>query len=248
MANIDHIPKTFEPSEREAQIYAQWVADRRFHADAASAKPPFAVVIPPPNITGQLHNGHALNNTLQDILVRYKRMSGFETLWLPGTDHASIATEARIVAAMAKEGVTKDDIGREGFLERAWQWRAEYGGRIIEQLKRLGSSCDWERERFTMDEGLNAAVREVFVRLYEQGLIYRGKRIINWCPHCLTSISDAEVEYEEQDGHFWHIRYPLEDGSGHVVVATTRPETMLGDTAVAVHPKTGGTPDWSENM
>ena len=236
MANIDHIPKTFEPSEHEAHIYARWVADGRFHADASSTKPPFAVVIPPPNITGQLHNGHALNNTLQDILIRYKRMSGFETLWVPGTDHASIATEARIVAAMAQEGLTKDDIGREGFLERAWQWRAEYGGRIIEQLKRLGSSCDWDRERFTMDEGLNAAVREVFVRLYDQGLIYRGKRIINWCPHCLTSISDAEVEYEEQDGRFWHIRYPMEDGSGHVVVATTRPETMLGDTAVAVHP------------
>lgn len=236
MANIDHIPRTFEPAAQEEELYKSWVDARLFHADATSSKPPFTVVIPPPNITGQLHIGHALNNTLQDILVRHKRMQGFETLWLPGTDHASIATEARIVAAMAREGVTKEEIGREGFLERAWQWRRQYGGQIIEQLKRLGSSCDWERERFTMDEGLSRAVREVFVRLYEEGLVYRGKRIINWCPHCLTSISDTEVEFVEQEGSFWHIRYPLADGTGEVVVATTRPETMLGDTAVAVHP------------
>ncbi|HEY5465985.1 MAG TPA: valine--tRNA ligase, partial [Clostridia bacterium] len=236
MARIDDIPKTFESKDTEQRIYARWLADGRFHADAHSDKPPYTIVIPPPNITGQLHMGHALDNTLQDILIRFKRMQGFEALWVPGTDHASIATEAKIVAAMAQEGLSKDDIGREGFLERAWLWREEYGSRIIEQLKRLGSSCDWERERFTMDEGLSAAVQEVFVRLYEKGLIYRGERIINWCPHCLTSISEAEVEYEEQDGHFWYIRYPLEDGSGSVTVATTRPETMLGDTAVAVHP------------
>ena len=180
--------------------------------------------------------GHALDNTLQDVLVRYKRMKGFSTLWVPGTDHASIATEAKIVEAMRREGITKDDIGRDGFLERAWAWKRTYGGRIVEQLKKLGSSCDWSRERFTMDEGCSEAVREVFVRLYEKGLIYRGKRIINWCPKCLTSISDAEVEYEEQPGHFWHIRYPFEDGSGYVEIATTRPETLLGDTAVAVHP------------
>ena len=237
MERMDGIPKTFEPREIEQRIYAQWLADGRFHADAHSDKPAYTIVIPPPNITGQLHMGHALDNTLQDILIRFKRMQGFEALWLPGTDHASIATEAKIVEAMSEEGLTKGDIGREGFLERAWQWRAEYGGRIIEQLKRLGSSCDWERERFTMDEGLSDAVQEVFVRLYEKGLIYRGERIINWCPHCLTSISEAEVEFEERDGFFWHIRYPLEDGSGHVTVATTRPETMLGDTAVAVHPE-----------
>ena len=194
-------------------------------------------MIPPPNITGQLHMGHALDETLQDILIRFRRMQGYETLWLPGTDHASIATEAKIVNAMKEEGLTKEDLGREGFLERAWEWKRKYGGRIIEQLKKLGSSCDWDRERFTLDEGCSEAVKEVFVNLYDKGLIYQGERIINWCPHCMTSISDAEVEYEEQAGHFWHLRYPLTDGSGEVILATTRPETMLGDTAVAVNPK-----------
>ena len=180
--------------------------------------------------------GHALDNTLQDILIRFKRMQGYEALWLPGTDHASIATEAKIVEAMAKEGITKEDLGREGFLERAWEWKRQYGGRIISQLKKMGSSCDWDRERFTMDEGCNKAVKEVFVNLYNKGLIYRGNRIINWCPHCLTTISDAEVNYEDQAGHFWHLRYPYTDGSGYIEMATTRPETMLGDTAVAVNP------------
>ena len=192
--------------------------------------------MPPPNITGQLHMGHALDNTLQDILIRWRRMQGYSALWLPGTDHASIATEAKIVEAIRKEGITKEDLGREKFLERAWEWKKEYGGRIVSQLKKMGSSCDWERERFTMDEGCSKAVKEVFVRLYNKGLIYRGERIINWCPHCKTSISDAEVEFEEQAGHFWHLRYPLTDGSGYLELATTRPETLLGDTAVAVNP------------
>ena len=199
-------------------------------------KKPYTIVIPPPNITGQLHMGHALDETLQDILIRWRRMEGYETLWLPGTDHASIATEAKIVEAMRKEGITKEEIGREKFLERAWEWKAQYGGRIVEQLKKLGSSCDWDRERFTLDEGCSKAVREVFCKLYDKGLIYRGERIINWCPHCLTSISDAEVEYEDQAGHFWHLRYPFKDGSGYLELATTRPETLLGDTAVAVNP------------
>ena len=193
--------------------------------------------MPPPNITGQLHMGHALDNTLQDTLTRYKRMAGYETLWLPGTDHASIATEAKIVEAMRKEGITKDDLGREKFLERAWAWKEQYGGRIVEQLKKIGSSCDWSKERFTMDEGCSDAVKEVFVKYYNQGLIYRGERIINWCPHCLTSISNAEVDYADQAGHFWHLRYPFEDGTGYIDLATTRPETLLGDTAVAVNPK-----------
>ena len=199
-------------------------------------KKPYTIVIPPPNITGQLHMGHALDETLQDILIRWRRMEGYETLWLPGTDHASIATEAKIVEAMRKEGITKEEIGREKFLERAWEWKAQYGGRIVEQLKKLGSSCDWDRERFTLDEGCSKAVCEVFCKLYDKGLIYRGERIINWCPHCLTSISDAEVEYEDQAGHFWHLRYPFKDGSGYLELATTRPETLLGDTAVAVNP------------
>ncbi|MBR3691602.1 MAG: valine--tRNA ligase [Clostridia bacterium] len=230
------LPKTYDPRSTEDRIYQKWIDGGYFHAEPNPAKPPFCIVIPPPNITGQLHMGHALDNTLQDILIRYKRMHGFETLWLPGTDHASIATEAKIVEAMRAEGVTKDDIGREAFLERAWKWKEQYGGRIISQLKKMGSSCDWDRERFTMDEGCSRAVKEVFLRLYEKGLIYRGERIINWCPHCLTSISDAEVEYEDQAGHFWHIRYPFADGSGYIELATTRPETLLGDTAVAVNP------------
>ena len=233
---MKELPKTYDPSSFEDRLYKTWSERGYFKPSDDRNAPTYSIVIPPPNITGQLHMGHALDNTLQDVLVRYKRMKGFSTLWVPGTDHASIATEAKIVETMRREGITKDDIGRDGFLERAWAWKRTYGGRIVEQLKKLGSSCDWSRERFTMDEGCSEAVREVFVRLYEKGLIYRGKRIINWCPKCLTSISDAEVEYEEQPGHFWHIRYPFEDGSGYVEIATTRPETLLGDTAVAVHP------------
>ena len=233
---MKELNKTYAPSEFEERIYQSWCEKKYFTPVIDRSKPSYTIVIPPPNITGQLHMGHALDNTLQDILIRYKRMNGYCTLWLPGTDHASIATEAKIVEAMRKEGVTKDDIGRDGFLERAWAWKEQYGGRIISQLKKMGSSCDWTRERFTLDEGCSDAVKEVFVRLYNKGLIYRGERIINWCPHCLTSISDAEVEYEDQAGHFWHIKYPFKDGSGYLEFATTRPETMLGDTAVAVNP------------
>lgn len=231
------LARQYEPAEVEDRIYQSWLDGKYFHAKLDENKKPYTIVIPPPNITGQLHMGHALDETLQDILVRFRRMQGYDTLWLPGTDHASIATEAKIVEAMKKEGVTKEDIGRDKFLERAWAWKEQYGGRIVSQLKKLGSSCDWDRERFTLDEGCSRAVREVFVRLYEKGLIYRGERIINWCPHCRTSISDAEVEYTEKDGSFWHIRYPFADGSGYVELATTRPETMIGDTAVAVHPE-----------
>ena len=230
------LAKAYAPGEFEDRIYKFWESSNFFHAEIDKNKKPYTIMMPPPNITGQLHMGHALDNTLQDILIRFKRMQGYSALWLPGTDHASIATEAKIVEAMRKEGLTKEDIGREKFLERAWDWRREYGGRIVKQLRKIGSSADWERERFTMDEGCNKAVKNVFVRLYDKGLIYRGERIINWCPHCLTSISDAEVEYEEQSGHFWHLRYPLKDGSGYINLATTRPETLLGDTAVAVNP------------
>ena len=237
MQRIRELAKKYDPSQVEDRLYNEWMEKKYFHAVPDSSKTPYTIVIPPPNITGQLHMGHALDNTLQDILIRWKRMQGYCALWLPGTDHASIATEARIVETMAKEGLKKEDIGREKFLERAWEWKRVYGGRIVEQLKKLGSSCDWDRERFTMDEGLSKAVLEVFVRLYEKGLIYRGDRIINWCPKCCTSISDAEVEHEEQDGSFWHIRYPIKDSGGFVTVATTRPETMLGDTAVAVNPE-----------
>ena len=228
--------KAYNPKEVEDKIYDFWQEGNYFHAEVDKDKKPYTIVMPPPNITGQLHMGHALDNTLQDILIRWRRMQGYSALWLPGTDHASIATEAKIVEAMRKEGITKEDLGRERFLERAWEWKKEYGGRIVSQLKKMGSSCDWERERFTMDEGCSKAVKEVFVRLYNKGLIYRGERIINWCPHCKTSISDAEVEFEEQAGHFWHLRYPLTDGSGYLELATTRPETLLGDTAVAVNP------------
>ncbi len=231
------LEKQYNPKNVEDRIYKSWLDAKYFHAKREPGKKTYTIVIPPPNITGQLHMGHALDNTLQDILIRYHRMAGYDTLWVPGTDHASIATEAKIVEAMKKEGLTKEDIGREKFLERAWAWKAQYGGRIIEQLKKLGSSCDWDRERFTLDEGCSKAVNEVFCNLYEKGLIYRGERIINWCPHCLTSISDAEVEYEEQAGHFWHLRYPFKDGSGYLELATTRPETLLGDTAVAVNPQ-----------
>ncbi len=230
------LSKLYDPKEVEDKIYKFWMDNECFKASVDHTKKPYTIVIPPPNITGQLHMGHALDETLQDILIRYKRMSGYSALWLPGTDHAAIATEAKIVAAMAEEGITKEQIGREAFMERAWEWKAKFGGRIVEQLKKLGSSCDWSRERFTMDEGCNKAVKEVFVNLYNKGLIYRGERIINWCPKCKTSISDAEVNYEDQAGHFWHIRYPLTDGSGYLELATTRPETLLGDTAVAVNP------------
>ena len=231
------LAKAYEPQEVEGRIYDFWMQGGYFHAEVDPKKKPYTIVIPPPNITGQLHMGHAWDETLQDILIRWKRMQGYSALWLPGTDHASIATEAKIVEAMREEGITKEDLGREAFLERAWAWKDKFGGRILEQLKLLGSSCDWDRLRFTMDEGCSKAVRHVFVKLYEEGLIYRGERIINWCPHCKTAISDAEVIFEEQQGSFWHLRYPLADGSGYIQLATTRPETMLGDTAVAVHPE-----------
>ena len=230
------LAKAYEPKEVEDRIYDFWMKGKYFHAEVDPKKKPYTIVIPPPNITGQLHLGHAMDETLQDTLIRWRRMQGYSALWLPGTDHASIATEAKIVEAMRKEGVTKEKIGREKFLERAWAWKDQYGGRIVEQLKKLGSSCDWDRLRFTMDEGCNKAVNHVFKKLYDKGLIYRGERIINWCPHCKTSISDAEVEFEEKEGSFWHLRYPLSDGTGYIELATTRPETMLGDTAVAVHP------------
>lgn len=230
------LDKIYDPSVVEDRTYKRWEQKNYFHADVDKSKKPYTIVIPPPNITGQLHMGHALDETLQDILIRTRRMQGYSALWLPGTDHASIATEAKIVEAMRAEGITKEDIGRDKFLERAWAWKDKYGSRIVEQLKKLGSSCDWDRLRFTMDEGCNKAVVEVFCKLYDEGLIYRGERIINWCPHCKTSISDAEVKFEEQEGSFWHIRYPFEDKSGYIEIATTRPETLLGDTAVAVNP------------
>ncbi len=233
---MKELQKVYAPKDFESRIYSEWMDKGYFRAEPDPKKTPYTIVIPPPNITGQLHMGHALDNTLQDILIRTKRMQGYAALWLPGTDHASIATEAKIVEAMKAEGVTKDDIGRDGFLARAWDWKAQYGGRIIEQLKQLGSSCDWSRERFTLDEGCSKAVTKVFCDLYEKELIYRGERMVNWCPTCLTSISDAEVEHEEKAGFFWHLRYPLTDGSGELLLATTRPETLLGDTAVAVHP------------
>ena len=235
--------KTYDPHGIEDKIYQRWLEKKYFHAEVDYSKKPFTIVIPPPNITGQLHMGHALDNTMQDILIRFKRMQGYNALWQPGTDHASIATEVKIIENLKKEGIDKHDLGREGFLKKAWEWKEEYGGRIINQLKKLGSSCDWDRERFTMDEGCNKAVTEVFCKMHEKGWIYKGNRIGNWCPVCKTSISDAEVVYEEQAGHFWHIKYPLirEDGSvsdtQFLEFATTRPETMLGDTAVAVNPE-----------
>lgn len=231
------LAKAYEPQEVENRIYDFWMKGGYFHAEVDENKKPYSIVIPPPNITGQLHLGHAYDETVQDILTRWKRMQGYSALWLPGTDHASIATEAKIVEAMRAEGITKEEIGRDKFLERAWEWKEKYGGRIVEQLKLLGSSCDWERLRFTMDEGCSEAVRHVFVKLYQEGKIYRGERIINWCPSCKTAISDAEVDFEEKEGSFWHLRYPLADGGGFIELATTRPETMLGDTAVAVHPE-----------
>ncbi|MBQ2115187.1 MAG: valine--tRNA ligase [Lachnospiraceae bacterium] len=236
------LAKTYDPHGLEDRIYSKWLEKKYFHAEVDRSKKPFTIVIPPPNITGQLHMGHALDNTMQDILIRFKRMQGYNALWQPGTDHASIATEVKIIEKLKEEGIDKHDLGREKFLERAWDWKKEYGGRIISQLKKLGSSCDWDRERFTMDEGCNKAVTEVFCKMHEKGYIYKGSRIINWCPVCNTSISDAEVEYEDQAGHFWHIKYPIlnEDGTEtgeYLTFATTRPETMLGDTAVAIHPE-----------
>ena len=236
------LAKTYDPSSMEGRLYEKWEKNGYFHAEVDRSKKPFTIVMPPPNITGQLHMGHALDNTMQDILIRFKRMQGYNALWQPGTDHASIATEVRVMSELKKQGIDKHDLGREKFLDRVWEWREEYGGRITKQLRKMGSSCDWERERFTMDEGCNKAVTEVFVNLYNKGLIYKGARIINWCPVCNTSISDAEVEYVEQPSHLWHIKYPLVDENGKpsttefLTFATTRPETMLGDTAVAVHP------------
>jgi len=235
--NKKELAKTYDPKAIEGRLYDKWLNKKYFHAEVDHKKKPFTIVIPPPNITGQLHMGHALDNTMQDILIRFKRMQGYNALWQPGTDHASIATEVKIIEKLKEEGIDKNDLGREGFLKRAWEWKAEYGGRIIEQLKHLGSSCDWDRERFTMDEGCSKAVEEVFVKLYKKDMIYKGSRIINWCPICKTSISDAEVEYEEQAGHFWHIKYPVVGTDEFIQFATTRPETMLGDTAVAVHPE-----------
>lgn len=234
---MKELEKIYEPGQVEERLYQKWVEGDYFHTQRDPDKKPYTIVMPPPNITGQLHMGHAMDETWQDILIRYKRMQGYAALWVPGTDHASIATEARIVAKMKEDGVTKQELGRDGFLERAWDWKKQYGGRIVEQLKKLGCSCDWKRERFTMDEGCSKAVVKVFKKLYDDGLIYRGERIINWCPHCKTSISDAEVEYEEQDGSFWHILYPVVGTDEMLEIATTRPETMLGDTAVAVHPE-----------
>ena len=231
------LEKNYNPKDIEDRLYTKWLNKKYFHAEVREDKKPFTIVIPPPNITGQLHMGHALDNTMQDILIRFKRMQGYEALWQPGTDHASIATEVKIIEQLRKEGIDHEQLGREKFLERAWEWKKEYGGRIIEQLKKLGSSCDWDRERFTMDEGCSKAVQEVFIKLYEKGYIYKGSRIINWCPVCKTSISDAEVVHEEQGGHFWHIKYPIAGTDDFVEIATTRPETLLGDTAVAVHPE-----------
>lgn len=229
------LEKKYDPKNVESRIYKTWLDGKYFHAQRRESAKTYTIVIPPPNITGQLHMGHALDNTLQDILIRYHRMSGFDTLWVPGTDHASIATEAKIVEAMKKEGLTKEDLGRDKFLERAWEWKAQYGGRIVEQLKKMGSSCDWDRERFTLDEGCSEAVKEVFVKLYNEGLIYRGNRMVNWCAHCKTSISDAEVEYEEKESNFWHLLYTVKETGEKLELATTRPETMLGDTAVAIN-------------
>lgn len=227
---------TYNPSEIEDRLYQKWLDNKYFHAEVDHSKKPFTIVIPPPNITGKLHMGHALDETMQDILIRFKKMQGYNTLWQPGTDHASIATEVKIIEALKEEGIEKEDLGREKFLERAWKWKEEYGGTIVSQLKKLGSACDWDRERFTMDEGCSKAVEEVFIKLYEKGYIYKGSRIINWCPVCQTSISDAEVEHVDQAGHFWHIKYPVVGTDDYLEIATTRPETMLGDTAVAVHP------------
>ena len=229
------LAKQYAPQGTEDRIYQNWCDKGYFHTQIDRSKKPFTIVMPPPNVTGQLHMGHAMDETWQDILTRYKRMQGYAALWVPGTDHASIATEAKVVAKMREEGLTKEMVGRDGFLERAWDWKNTYGNRIVSQLKKLGCSCDWQRERFTMDEGCSNAVKEVFVRLYDQGLIYRGNRMVNWCPHCNTSISDAEVEYEAKEGSFWHLLYKVKETGEYLELATTRPETMLGDTAVAIN-------------
>ena len=234
---IKELAKVYDPSVVEERLYTKWCEKKYFHAEVDKSKKPFSIVMPPPNITGQLHMGHALDNTIQDILIRWKRMSGYNTLWVPGIDHASISTEVKVVAQLAKEGLKKEDLGREGFLKRCWQWKEQYGGIILNQLRKLGSSCDWDRVRFTMDEGCSEAVLETFMRLYNKGYIYKGEKLINWCPKCMTTISDAEVNHEDKDGHFWHIKYPIAGEEGRFVeLATTRPETMLGDTAIAVHP------------
>ena len=235
---MKELEKTYDPKNIEDRLYKKWEDNGYFHAEVDKTKKPFTIMMPPPNITGQLHMGHALDNTMQDILTRYKRMQGYNALWQPGTDHASIATEVKVIKALKEQGIDKNDLGRDGFLEKCWEWRKEYGGRIVNQLKKMGSSADWQRERFTMDDGCSEAVKEVFIKLYEKGLIYKGSRIVNWCPVCHTSISDAEVEHEEQDGFFWHINYPVVGEDGRFVeIATTRPETMFGDTAVAVNPE-----------
>ena len=231
-----NLETTYNPKAIEDKLYSKWCEKKYFHAEVDRSKKPFTIVMPPPNITGKLHMGHALDNTMQDILIRYKRMQGYNALWVPGTDHAAISTEVKVTNQLKEEGIDKKEMGREKFLERTWQWKEEYGGTIKEQLKKLGVSCDWDRERFTMDEGCSKAVEEVFINLYKKGYIYKGSRIINWCPVCKTSLSDAEVEHEEQDGHFWHIKYPIVGSDDYLEIATTRPETMLGDTAIAVHP------------
>ena len=235
---MKELEKTYNPAGIEGKLYEKWLDKKYFRAQPNKDKKPFTIVMPPPNITGQLHMGHALDNTMQDILIRYKRMQGYEALWQPGTDHAAIATEVKVIESLKKQGIDKEELGRDGFLEKCWDWRKEYGGRIINQLHKMGSSADWDRERFTMDEGCSEAVQEVFIRLYEKGYIYKGSRIVNWCPVCQTSISDAEVEHEDQNGFFWHIKYPIAGEEGRFVeIATTRPETLLGDTAVAVNPE-----------
>ena len=236
MENSKQLNDKYNPKDFEQEIYENWEKKGYFKAKVDKNKKPYTIVIPPPNITGKLHMGHALDDTLQDILIRYKRMDGYSALWLPGTDHAAIATEAKIVAKLKEEGTTKNELGREKFLERAWEWKEHFGGTIQKQIKKIGCSCDWSRERFTLDEGLTDAVKTVFVRLYEKGYIYKGEKMVNWCPYCDTSISDAEVEFEEADTHLWHLSYKTPDGKNEIIVATTRPETMLGDTAVAVHP------------
>ena len=236
---MKELPKVYEPQQVESSIYEMWMENDCFKATPDPDKKPYSIVMPPPNVTGQLHMGHALDATLQDILTRYKRMQGYSALWLPGTDHAGIATQIKVEEELrVNEGKTRYDLGREKFLERVWAWKEKYGSRIVQQQKKLGVSCDWSRSRFTMDEGCSKAVREAFCEMYaRRGLIYKGSRIINWCPHCLTALSDAEVEYTDKSGHLWYIRYPLADGSGDIVVATTRPETMMGDTGVAVNPE-----------
>ena len=234
---LENLTKTYDPKQFEDRLYKYWNEEGYFRAEIDKDKKPFTIMMPPPNVTGSLHMGHALNNTIQDILIRWKRMQGYSALWLPGTDHASISTEAKVVEKIKAEGKSKDDLGREGFIEEAWEWTDKYGNTIKNQLKKLGVSCDWSRERFTLDEGLSHAVEEVFIRLYDKGLIYRGDRIINWCPSCMTAVSDAEVDHEDAKGSIWHIKYPIKDSDEFIIIATTRPETMLGDLAIAVNPE-----------